>query len=104
VYGTIARMQVKPGQEEAVNALNAQWLRERQPVAPGFITDYVLKSERVPGEWFVLTIFDTEEHYRRNAAEPEQHRQYEALRALLDADPEWNDGEIVVIEPAAVPV
>ncbi len=104
MYGTVARIQVTPGQEEAVKALNEQWQREHQPQAQGFIAEYVLNSERVPGEWFLLAIFDTEENYRRNAADPEQHRQYGALRVLLEADPEWNDGEIVAIEPASVPV
>jgi heme-degrading monooxygenase HmoA len=104
MYGTVARLQVKPGQEEAVQALNERWLRERKPEATGFIADYALKSERNPGEWIVLVIFDTEANYRKNAADPAQHRQFEELRALLESDPEWNDGEIFAIEPASVPV
>ncbi len=104
MYGTVARMQVRPGQEEAVQAFSERWRRERQPEAKGFIAEYVLKSERSPGEWYALVVFDTEEHYRQNAADPEQHRHYERLRALLAADPEWNDGEIMAIEPASVPV
>jgi quinol monooxygenase YgiN len=104
MYGTVARMQVKPGQEAALAAINEQWMRERKPEALGMIADYILKSERVPGEWFVMAIFDTQENYRKNAADPEQHRQYQQMRALLERDPEWNDGEIVAIEPASVPV
>lgn len=104
MYGTLARLQVKPGQEAALVAFNEQWLRERKPAATGFITSYALKSERNPGEWDVLVIFDSEENYRKNATDPEQHGQYEAMRALLTADPEWNDGEILTIEPASVPV
>jgi heme-degrading monooxygenase HmoA len=104
MYGTVARLRVKRGQEEALKALNAQSLRERQPGTTGFVADYVLKSERVPGELFVLAIFDSEESYRKNAADPRQHTEYEQLRALLEADPEWNDGEIIAFEPASVPV
>jgi quinol monooxygenase YgiN len=104
MYGTLVRLQVKPGQDEAVKTLNERWLRERKPEATGFIADYALKSEQNPGEWLVLVIFDSEENYRKNAADPEQHRQYEALRALLESDPEWNDGEILTIEPATVAV
>jgi quinol monooxygenase YgiN len=104
MYGTVTRMQVKPGQVETLKALQRQWLCERQPEAAGFIADYVLQSKRMPGEWFVLVIFDSEANYRKNAADPEQHRQYEQLRALLERDPEWNDGEIFAIEPAAVPL
>jgi hypothetical protein len=97
-------MQVKPGEDAAVKAHSEQWLRERGPAATGFIASYALKSERVPGEWIVLAVFDTEANYRRNAADPAQHGKYEQLRALLAADPEWNDGEILAIEPASVPV
>lgn len=104
MYGTVARMQVRPGQEAVMKSLQEKWLRERQPAVPGFIADYVLKSERVPGEWIVVAVFDSEEHYRKNAADPQQHRQYEELRALLTSDPEWNDGEIHSIEPASVPI
>jgi quinol monooxygenase YgiN len=104
MYGTAARMQVKPGQEAAVKALNERWLRERRPDATGFIASYALASERVPGEWNVLVIFDSAENYRKNAADPAQHQQYEALRAHLAADPEWNDGEIFSIEPDSMPV
>ena len=104
MYGTVARIQVTPGQENAVKRANEEWLREHQPRARGFIADYLLTSERVPGEWFVLTIFDTRENYRANAADPEQHRYYEALRASLKREPEWNDGEVIAIEPASVPV
>lgn len=104
MYGTVARMHVIPGQEEAMKRLHEKWLRERKPEAKGFIADYALKSERVPGEWLVLVLFDSEAHYKENAADPEQHRQYEELRALLTSDPEWNDGEILAIEPASVPV
>jgi quinol monooxygenase YgiN len=104
MYGTVARLQVKPGQEDALKALNEQWLRERKPEAIGFIADYVLKSERTPGEWIVLAIFDSEENYRKNAADPAQHEQYEAMRALLSADPEWNDGAVFTLEPESVPI
>ena len=104
MYGTVARMIVQPGKEEAVEALHERWSRERKPEAKGLMADYILKSDRVPGEVFMLAVFDTEENYRRNAADPEQHRQYLELRALLEADPEWNDGMVRVVEPAVVPL
>ncbi len=48
MYGTVTRMQVKPGQVETLKALQRQWLCERQPEAAGFIADYVLQSKRMP--------------------------------------------------------
>jgi hypothetical protein len=104
MYGSAFRIQVKPGLDEAMHAIHKDWLQERRPEAVGFVADYALKSERTPGEWIILAIFDSEENYRKNGADPEQHQQYLSLRALLETDPEWNDGEIFVIEPASVPV
>jgi quinol monooxygenase YgiN len=104
MYGTMARFTLEPGQKETMRALHEKWQRERKPEAKGLIADYVLESERVPGEWFVMVLFDSEENYRKNAADPEQHRQYEEMRALMTADPEWNDGQVFAIEPSSVPV
>ena len=33
----------------------------------------------------------------RNGRDPEEDRWYRQLRALLEADPEWEDGEIVFV-------
>ncbi len=104
MYGSAFRIDVKPGNEAAMQAILERWAHERKPVATGFVADYALQSERSPGTWFILAIFDSQEHYRQNAADPEQHRLYQELRALLESDPEWNDGEITVIEPATVPI
>lgn len=104
MYGTVARMQVLPGRDAAIEALHTRWSQERKPEAKGLLADYILKSDRVPGQWFMLAVFDSEESYRRNAEDPEQHRQYLELRALLESDPEWNDGVVRVIEPAVVPL
>src|SRR5689334_18531712 len=99
MYGTVARLSLRPGQEAALLAAIEQSRREGKPKGEGLLGDYVLKSERIPGDWMVMALFDNEENYRKNAADPDQHRQYEEIRALLTADPEWNDGEIITIEP-----
>jgi hypothetical protein len=47
-----------------------------------------------PQAFMLVVGFESEEAYRKNAESPEQHARYEKYRALLDADPEWYDGEI----------
>jgi hypothetical protein len=42
---------------------------------------------------------ESKEADRANAESPEQHARYEEYRALLDADPEWHDGEIIFAYP-----
>jgi quinol monooxygenase YgiN len=103
MYGTILRCRPKPGQIETILTSSQRWVRERG-MATGFLGQYLLKPDRDPGEWIGLVIFDSEESYRRNAADPEQDRWYRELRSMLEADPEWTDGEIVALEPASVPL
>ena len=50
---------------------------------------------RDPGELFLVAIFESRQAYWANAQSPEQDRRYLELRALLDSDPEWHDGEII---------
>jgi heme-degrading monooxygenase HmoA len=100
MYGTLIRCHPLPGKEREIEALSHRQLEEE--VIPGFVAEYALASEKTPGEVLVLAVFDSEERYRQNAASPEQHQRYLALRALLAEDPEWTDGAIVELRPATV--
>ena len=104
MYGTIARLRPNRGQETALDEIGQRWLRERAPTVPGFVAQYVLKSEQHPGEVLTLTVFDSKAAYRQNADDPDQHRWFEQFRALLAAAPEWNDGEVLAFTPATVPL
>jgi hypothetical protein len=104
MYGTMVRIRPQLGQEATVDALNRRWLKERAPQVPGFIAEYLLESSSRPGELVGLVLFDSESSYRKNAADPEQDRWYRELRAALETNPVWNDGEIVALEPATVPL
>jgi heme-degrading monooxygenase HmoA len=104
MYGTISRFQIKPGHEGAVEDMLQGWLRDHAPGAEGFITDYLLTPATPAGERLVLTIFDSEASYRKNAAAPEQDAWYRQFRTLLEADPEWHDGEIADLVRATVPL
>jgi quinol monooxygenase YgiN len=104
MYGTLARFQPRPGQEQAVVEHAQRWMRERGSRIDGFVADYILMPDGRPGEQLVLAVFESEASYRRNAADPEQDAQYRELRALLTADPEWTDGTIVSLKPATVPL
>src|SRR5215213_2301874 len=94
MYGTISSFLIKPGHEGAVEALTQGWLHDHAPRAEGFINEYLLTPAAPASERLVLTIFDSEESYRKNAAAPEQDAWYRQFRAHLEADPEWHDGVI----------
>jgi quinol monooxygenase YgiN len=92
MYGTIARMQVKPGMEEQF----MEFGREMESVdLPGFIASYVYRTDAYPNVFYLVVVTESREAYFANAQRPGQHEMYLKMRAMLTADPEWHDGEIV---------
>jgi quinol monooxygenase YgiN len=91
MYGTIARLRIKPGKEEELRRLG----QDMAPQIPGFVFQHVYRTDADPNEYYLVVGFESKEAYRANAESPAQHARYEQFRALLDADPEWHDGEIV---------
>ena len=96
MYGTIYRLQPKPGKlEQALEHLRS-WEKTQLPRTSGFVAAYILQSDSRPGELINVAIFDSEESYRKNGAVPGQDLWYRQLHELLEADPEWNDGRYVL--------
>ena len=92
MYGTVARMRLKPGAEQKMLDLMRA---EAEVGIPGDRGTIVYRSDRDPNEFYLAVVFESREAYRANAESPEMHTRYLEYRELLDADPEWHDGEIV---------
>lgn len=92
MFGTIARMRVKPG----ADALLQAWERAFTTPIEGHVHTTVYRDANEDDIYWMAVVFDSEEAYRRNAASPEQHRRWQQLRSALAADPEWHDGHVVV--------
>lgn len=92
MYGTVARMTAIPGSEESLQEMSNQI---EQADFNGMVASYVYQMDSNPDEYYIAVIFESKEAYVANAESPEQNARYEKLRALLTADPEWHDGEIV---------
>ena len=90
MYGTIARVKIDPAKVEELKTLG-----RRIGVAPGQIARYVYQMDANPGELFLVVVFESREAYWANAQSPEQNLRFQEMRALMLADPEWHDGEIV---------
>lgn len=90
MYGTIAKVTAQPDKIEALRALAAQLA-----LAPGQIARYVYRMDANPQEYMLVAVFESRAAYQANATSPEQHERFMELRALLTADPEWHDGDIV---------
>lgn len=100
MYGTVARLTLKPGKLEDLKQLGQQMAAQ----IPGIVSEYVFRTDANPNELYLVVIFESEQAYRANATSPEQHKHYEQYRALLAADPEWHDGHVVdVFQHMAAP-
>jgi len=88
--GTIARVKIDPAKVEELKTLG-----RRIGVAPGQIARYVYQMDANPGELFLVVVFESREAYWANAQSPEQNLRFQEMRALMLADPDWHDGEIV---------
>jgi hypothetical protein len=96
MFGTIYRMKPKTGQELAVAEHLRRWDRERRPQINGAVAGFLFKSRSQDGELLGVAVFDSEASYRENAADPAQDLWYRKLRDMLETDPEWNDGDVLV--------
>jgi quinol monooxygenase YgiN len=48
-----------------------------------------------PNEFYMAVIFTSKEAHHANANSPEQNARFQEMMALMAAEPEWHDGEIV---------
>jgi quinol monooxygenase YgiN len=94
MYGTIARLQVKPGELDLLRQMAEQ--DERQP--EGEIGFYVYQMDSDPNEVWLVALFESREAYHANAQSPEQNQQFQQMMQHLVAEPEWHDGEIIVAQ------
>ena len=92
MYGTVARMKVKPGAEKELLALTTS---EEQMKVPGLLSTTVYKLDAGNDDYIMAVVFESKESYWANANSPEQDARYRQFRALLADDPMWADGEIV---------
>jgi quinol monooxygenase YgiN len=92
MYGTVARMRVKPGMESQLRAMMSEY---DTLAIPGMNTTYLYRMDDDPNTFFMAVVFESREAYRKNAESPEQDARYQAMVALMEGPPEWHDGEIV---------
>jgi len=93
MYGTVGRMKVTPGRMDELVAITEQG-RERGSQIKGFIAGYLVKLDNDPNGAIMVAVFEDKTTYLANADDPEQDKDFRRLRDCLDADPEWNDGQI----------
>ena len=97
MYGTVARMRLKPGTEAMLKADMAHYEGLK---IPGFISTMVYRMDTDPNELYMAVAFKDKTSYVANARDPKQDERFRRMRAFLAADPEWHDGEIIASDSA----
>jgi quinol monooxygenase YgiN len=92
MYGTVAKMRVKPGMLQKLQDITSQ---EDMMNIPGLVSTTVYQMDNNPDELIMCVVFTDRDAYVKNANSPEQNERYEQFVALLEGPPEWNDGEII---------
>ena len=92
MYGTVAKMKVKPGM---MDKLRETSMSPEMMNIPGLVNTYVYQMDADPNTLMLAVVFTDKDAYVKNAGSPEQNERYEQMLALLEGPPEWNDGEIV---------
>jgi hypothetical protein len=100
MYGSVARMRIAGGRDAEFKAFTEYMEKPDRLRSAGLLFSYVYQSDSDPREFFLAVGFSDKASYTKNAQSPEQAEEYAKLRATLEADPEWHDGEIVFSETA----
>jgi heme-degrading monooxygenase HmoA len=96
MYGTVARWRLQDGKQREFEELAEGMMRE---IPRGSRSLLVYRSDVDPREYWVASSWDSKDAYTSNSNTPEQDDRFRRLRALMESDPEWHDGEIIVSRP-----
>ena len=93
MYGTVARMTIKPGHEQALIDVVREHLDARSEGRPTSLAVY--KLDAAENEYIMAVGFESKEAYEANASSPDQHARYLQYMEHLASEPAWEDGEII---------
>lgn len=94
MYGTLMRAKVRPENRPAVVAMMGEGA-----AAAGFHATHVLLPDEDDSTVIAAVLFEDEAAYSANAHDPATEAWFGRFRALLEADPEWTDGDWQSIQP-----
>lgn len=94
MYGTVARMRLKPGTEAKMREMMRQFEAAQ---VPGAVASYMYRMDADPNEYYLAVLFTDKAAYRANADSQEQNARFQEMMRMLDGEPEWHDGEVVSV-------
>jgi hypothetical protein len=100
MYGSVFQFKAKAGADKQIEELfnTSQTAEGERLRKAGMRASYVFKLDQ--GGYIGVAIFESKEQYVANANDPAQDQWYRRFRELLEADPQWNDGEVTAVGAA----
>lgn len=95
MYGTVFTFHAKEGKADEVKRLVTEWITKRQPAVTGSKAGYLYQLDSDPDAFVGVAVFNDKKTYIANADSADQDAWFKELRANLDADPKWMDGEVL---------
>lgn len=92
MYGTVARLKIKPGTFDQFSAVNDEMSEDS---SDGAVAVMAFRTNEDPEQLYLVAVFKDEESYYANADRPETNANYEKMAQFFAEDPQWHDGEIV---------
>lgn len=93
MFGTVTKLRLRDDvSEDQLKELTRQ-IESDRPSSGVSVT--LLRERDNPRTLWVMGAFESEDAYRRNAESPEQTARFERIRALIDGQPEWHDGDVL---------
>ncbi len=92
MYGTVARLHIKPGMLDRFQEL-AKGYEELE--VPGYLGTTIYLTNAATNELHMAVVFESKAEYDKNSDAPEQAERYSQMAEMLLGEPEWHDGEIV---------
>lgn len=90
MVGTVGHLRFKP---ENLDKILAELNDPVHKTVEGYRSSQLLVDENVPGPAVVVVWFEDRDTYFKNADDPAQDARYRRMRAPLEGDPTWTDGE-----------
>jgi quinol monooxygenase YgiN len=95
MYGTIATLSIDPKNAHPLGDLLKKWNESEDAAEIGYVGGFMLQTDADSSIIKMMAVFEDEKKYRANAERPEQDAWYQQFRALLLADPIWDDGKVI---------
>lgn len=92
---TFFRMKTQPGKIGEIQKIMQSMDDMERLKKAGWTGTVIGQSKTNADEIFGVVTWDTTERYMKNAETPEQDADFQQMRKLLTADPEWFDCDVV---------